>query len=100
MRRGARTRTTRNRIADAISLHGVADRRGAARAGSECDARATGSVSLVTQLDETPEEAPSGLPPDGPEAPPMGVPADVDRDADADPELPGIPDDDSPPSTG
>ena len=46
------------------------------------------------------EEAPSGLPPDGEEAPPLGVPADDDRDEQSDPELPGIPDDDSPPSTG
>ncbi|MEA2191423.1 MAG: hypothetical protein QOI73_1544 [Solirubrobacteraceae bacterium] len=45
------------------------------------------------------DEAPSGLPDDAEEAPPLGVPADADRDAD-EPELPGIPDDDSPPSTG
>ena len=43
-------------------------------------------------------EAPSGLPEEEPEAPPMGVPADDD-----DPEvseLPGIPADGDPPSSG
>lgn len=50
--------------------------------------------------EKTPDvpEAPSGLPPDGPEAPPLGVPADADENGK--PELPGIPDEDSPPSTG
>lgn len=43
-------------------------------------------------------EAPSGLPEEEPEAPPLGVPADDD-----DPEvgdLPGIPADGDPPSSG
>jgi len=48
----------------------------------------------------SPEEAPSGLPDDAEEAPPMGVPADADGDEDGEPELPGIPTEDSPPSTG
>jgi len=44
------------------------------------------------------DDAPSGMPPDAEEAPPMGVPAgDDDEDR---LELPGIPDEDSPPSTG
>jgi hypothetical protein len=83
-----------------VARGSVADGRRLARAASACHARAPGSVSVVTADDETPDEAPSGLPPDGPEAPPMGVPADPERDEDADPELPGIPDEDSPPSTG
>jgi hypothetical protein len=56
----------------------------------------------MTKLDETPEEdeAPSGLPPGGPEAPPLGAPADDERPEEAGPELPGIPDENTPPSTG
>lgn len=46
------------------------------------------------------DEEPTGMPEDAEEAPPLGVPADDDRDEDRDPELPGIPDEDSPPSTG
>jgi len=46
------------------------------------------------------DEAPSGLPDDAEEAPPLGVPIDADGDDDGDPELPGIPTEDSPPSTG
>jgi len=46
------------------------------------------------------DDAPSGMPPDAEEAPPMGVPADAADDDDAKTELPGIPDEDSPPSTG
>ncbi len=46
------------------------------------------------------EERPSGLPDDAEEAPPMGVPADADAGEDGEPELPGIPTENSPPSTG
>lgn len=46
------------------------------------------------------DEAPSGMPPDGEEAPPLGVPADDDAREDGDVELPGIPDERTPPSTG
>ncbi len=46
------------------------------------------------------DEAPSGLPDDAEEAPPLGVPPEADDGGDGDPELPGIPTEDSPPSTG
>ncbi len=46
------------------------------------------------------EQAPSGMPPGAEEAPPLGVPVDADDDRDGEAELPGIPTEDSPPSTG
>ncbi|MEY2516076.1 MAG: hypothetical protein QOJ89_3434 [bacterium] len=45
------------------------------------------------------DEIPSGLPDDGEEAPPLGVPAEDERDDDR-VQLPGIPTEDDPPSTG
>jgi hypothetical protein len=46
----------------------------------------------------TRDEIPSGLPDDAEEAPPMGVPADDDGEGPE--QLPGIPTEDDPPSTG
>jgi hypothetical protein len=53
-----------------------------------------------SMIEHEEQEAPSGMHDDAEEAPPMGVPADADDDDDGDPELPGIPTEDSPPSTG